>query len=141
MLNNKFIFIGVIFTLTILVVANYFSNHYKSETVKAQTHMLNNSNAKDKLLVDILILDIIKAVKNQYKLGKSTPIGFGVGNLEVFKRQENDNTQYDVFIDIEIYKKNKSGLKSWYKDTLEYSVNFDQGLKFELKNYQQNGWD
>ncbi|WP_214484811.1 hypothetical protein [Bacillus sp. SM2101] len=57
------------------------------------------------------------------------------------ERQENDNTQYDVFIDIEIYKKNENGLKSWYKDTLEYSVNFDQGLKFELKNYQQNGWD
>ncbi|MGM7683797.1 DUF3888 domain-containing protein [Cytobacillus sp. Hm23] len=135
MSNNKLISVGVIFTFIILIAATYFSYHEKSKEV------VNDVDIKDNLLVDILSLHIIRAVKNQYKLGDSSSIGFSVSKLEVFKREEKANIQYDVLTNVEVYKKRDNGLTSWHKDTLKYSISFDPELKIELIDYQQDGWD
>lgn len=95
---------------------------------------------KDNLIMDIFTPEILKAIKQHYKMAEDSSVGYGIENFEVSKRKKGDYVSYHVLFNIEVLdhdvSKNKSKILG--NDTLKFVLGFDKNIQIDLISYSQN---
>lgn len=138
MITKKNTLIGTILTFTIVILLVFFLYNSNKPVLAKQNEENSSNEVTSAMIMDIFTPEIIKAIKQNYKIDKNDAIGYGIEQFKIIEDKESIFTRYYVLIDVETYTDTGNKLKIIGKDTIKFSMKNGKQIKFI--NFYHDKW-